>query len=127
MVECEALERRVLLSGVGLRDAFTVDFGVVNGRHRAAFASAPDGTRFVFSISGNGSGQAVADGDGFRLAVSGTDARSSLNIFTDDFGLITGLAVDGSLRSINARGCTIGGDASVTGTLASASLFAISS
>ncbi|HEY8746817.1 MAG TPA: hypothetical protein VIM11_02505, partial [Tepidisphaeraceae bacterium] len=103
MAHCEHLEVRRLLSAVGGLDAFTVDFGVVNGRHRAAFASAPDGTRFLFSISGNGTGQAVADGDGFSLVVSGTDSRSSLNVFTDNFGLITGLSVDGSLRALNAR------------------------
>jgi len=78
-------------------------------------------------FSGNGTGQAVADGDGFSLVVSGTDSRSSLNVFTDNFGLITGLSVDGSLRALNARDCTIGGDASITGTLGSAALFAVSS
>ena len=140
MAYCENLEGRRLLSAggfgaghraggpeAGAKDAFTIDFGLVNGRRQSGFASAPDGTQFQFSISGNGTGQAVVDGAGFALTVSGTDSRSSLNVFTDAFGLITSLTVDGSLRSINALDCSIGGDVSIAGTLGSASLFAISS
>lgn len=137
MTFCERLEGRRLLSAAAVagghnpqaapNDAFTADFGFVNGRNRSAFASAPDGTHFDFSLSGNGTGHAVADGVGFALTLTGTDARSALNVFTDNFGLITSLTTDGSLRSIDARECTIGGDVAVAGTLGAASLFGLSS
>lgn len=136
-MHCESLETRRLFSagpvahalpgGLSPADAFTTDFGFVNGRHRAAFVSAPDGTQFVFTISGNGTGTATADGAGFRVALAGTDARSSLNVFTDNIGLVTGLTVDGSLRGITARGCTVGGDVGISGTLGFAALFGLSS
>ena len=132
----ERLEGRQLLSGgVGLKahatpapkDAYTVDFGLVNGRRQSGFASAPDGTQFEFFLYGNGTGHAVADGNGFAVSLTGTDSRSSLQIFTDNFGLITTLTTDSSLGSIDATGCSIGGDVSIAGTLGAAFLFGVSS
>ena len=114
-------------AGLAARDAFSVDFGLVNGRRRTAFASAPDGTRFLFTLFGAGTGRAVADGDGFAVSLSGTTPRSSLSVFTDNFGLITTLSTDSSIGSISAPDCSIGGDVSIGGTLRSAFLLGLSS
>jgi hypothetical protein len=136
MMFVERLEGRRLLSGghlfalkpgINLAAATSLDFGLVNGRRQSAFATATDGTQFQFTLFGNGTGHAVADGDGFAVSLSGTTPRSALSIFTDNFGLITTLSTDSSIGSISAPDCSIGGDVSIAGTLGSAFLLGLSS
>jgi hypothetical protein len=128
----EALEARRHLSAAPVTaaagEAPAARFGVVDGRRvKSAPAVSPGGTQFLFTLSGKGSGEAFADGEGFRLALSGTDARSGLRVRTSDFGLLRGITVDGSLRRLAAPLCAVGGDVTVTGTLGAATLFAVSS
>jgi len=107
----------------------TVEFGLVNGRYvRKATAVAADGRRYNFSLSGRGTGQAFADGDGFRLGLSGTDVRSALTVSSSSLGgLLTGITVGGALKSLSAKTCTVGGDLSTSGPLGRATFFALSS
>ena len=106
-----------------------VEFGLVNGHYvRKTTAVAADGRRFTFSLSGRGNGQAFADGNGFRLSLSGTDKRSALTVSSSSLGgLLTGISVNGPLKNLLAKTCTVGGDVSTTGALGSATFFALSS
>lgn len=107
----------------------TVEFGLVNGRYvRKTSAVAADGRLLSFSLSGRGTGQAFADGGGFRLSLSGTDARSALTVSSSSLGgLLTGISVGGALKSLSAKTCTVGGDVSTSGPLGRATSFALSS
>lgn len=106
-----------------------VEFGLVNGQYvRETTAVAADGRRFTFSLSGRGDGQAFAEGDGFRLSLSGTDTRSALTVSSSSLGgLLTGISVGGALKSLSAKTCTVGGDVSTSGPLGRATFFALSS
>jgi hypothetical protein len=136
----EALEPRRLFAGA--TDPFEIDappsqaadestaqavqFGLVNGaRVKSARATGGDGTPFVFSLSGPGTATAFPEEDGFRLVLDGTTAASSLNVVATPFGQLTGITVNGSLKKLSGRRCSVNGNILVTGTLASATLFAL--
>ncbi|SCX42366.1 Ig-like domain-containing protein [Nitrosospira sp. Nsp1] len=100
-------------------------FGEVPGHAAPASLSLTDsnGTTVIFSLTGPGWGEVSRSGEGLALSLFSTDATSVLAATaTGAHSLLTGLTVDGNIKSILAPSLDLQGNARVAGSVQSITL-----
>ncbi|SEF48157.1 Ig-like domain (group 3) [Nitrosospira multiformis ATCC 25196] len=95
-------------------------FGQVPGHALPTSLSVNDtnGTAVTFSLSGPGWGEVTRSGAGLALSLFSTDTTSALTVTTSgSHSLLTGLAVDGNIKSILASNLDLLGTARISGSI----------